>query len=1184
MDVTLVSYEPAFTRLGFGDAWSYAPVAAGAYDLRVVPSESETGAPVLQISGLALAEGHVYTLFLMGMAAPTGGQPALRAVLSADAAPPARLRFLHAAADQARLDARLDGATLFANVPFSSTAAAGATTDYVEILPGEHQVEIAPAGGGPALAVLPLNAAAGRDYTAVALTGGRLAAFVDDNALPTLGLARVRLLHAAADYPAVDLFVNGALALADVPLDTISAYLTVAGGVYDLQIRRSGAADVLATLPTAPLHEGDVYTLAFKGRSPALQAELAADLTTLKTTQAMYIVSPVEPGNWGIKLSGDFGLEDQYLLTVLGRVPVPALTGLTVAQTGPLSADVSWRLTSPVLATQVSIYANAGPITATQVITHTDATTETVTSDLFTGQPLVTGLTGSGTDWVDGSLHTQAVDLSGLPSGSYRIWVEATDGGNAPVRAYAPESVVVARAWPELWAAGLTVTPGYRRLAIAWQPGPNPDVARYLLHLGQPATDTLTFDVGAQTDYALAVLTPGQPYTVTVEAIPAGDTDGTATPARSESVVAIPLGAAFGLTVDPAQISLWPGQAQPVTVTAVTALDPYPDAVGLYAGTLPDDILVGCAADVITPTLAGAQATVVISATEAAGSGTYVVPLVAAGGGVSVTRTITVNVQAPALALMARPAAVFLAAGQTVSVTLDVAAHGVLADDVDLTLFGAPLGLGARFEPARLAPGGQATLILSDTSLLQGGYYELVVAAASAAIAQRLPLVLSVNKPGFDLWSEFVTLVIRPGERAIFPVELTGLDWAQPISLTVVPGQVITDSVLGLSLSPEGPLHAGLELMAPTTAYLRAETGTTTPLGRYTLRVLAKSGGRERMLSLTLGVVALAAAADLYVTQRPVARASAGEAFTQTVTVVNGGSLPASGIVFTDTWPAGVGFVSASYPAGQANCLPGLGRLVCTLADLAAGERVAIAVVMTAPAGAEHGAALVNVAEVWASTVDDDLANNRSERIIPVARTPKLVPHLFLPLVLAGIEPVCTEAIRNGGLEQNAAWTFPITASTAGYSTAQQHSGLRSARFGLLPGAAVVSAVGPQAPERNLAGEYAPLGATYSSGYQTVHIPADARTATLSFWYLAGSEDPANDFQRVMLLRPGSYSLLKVLMRVAEDERVWRQRTFDLRAYRGQDVVVYFEVYNNSTSSTGRSWMYLDDVSLAACR
>ena len=68
-----------------------------------------------------------------------------------------------------------------------------------------------------------------------------------------------------------------------------------------------------------------------------------------------------------------------------------------------------------------------------------------------------------------------------------------------------------------------------------------------------------------------------------------------------------------------------------------------------------------------------------------------------------------------------------------------------------------------------------------------------------------------------------------------------------------------------------------------------------------------------------------------------------------------------------------------------------------------------------------------------------------------------------------------------------------------------------------------------------------------------------------------------------MLLRPGSYQLLAVLGRWLENSNVWQSAAFDLSPYRGQDVVLYFEVYNDSTGEAGRAWMFVDDVSVLAC-
>ena len=73
------------------------------------------------------------------------------------------------------------------------------------------------------------------------------------------------------------------------------------------------------------------------------------------------------------------------------------------------------------------------------------------------------------------------------------------------------------------------------------------------------------------------------------------------------------------------------------------------------------------------------------------------------------------------------------------------------------------------------------------------------------------------------------------------------------------------------------------------------------------------------------------------------------------------------------------------------------------------------------------------------------------------------------------------------------------------------------------------------------------------------------------------------DFQRVLLLRPGTYTLLKTLTKSLLNLGEWRLAEFDLSAYAGQSVVVYFEVYNDNTAAAPRTWMYVDDVSVTTC-
>ncbi len=87
-----------------------------------------------------------------------------------------------------------------------------------------------------------------------------------------------------------------------------------------------------------------------------------------------------------------------------------------------------------------------------------------------------------------------------------------------------------------------------------------------------------------------------------------------------------------------------------------------------------------------------------------------------------------------------------------------------------------------------------------------------------------------------------------------------------------------------------------------------------------------------------------------------------------------------------------------------------------------------------------------------------------------------------------------------------------------GYTTAAGHTGARSARLGLVPGARIAAKT-PGQIERTLLGEAMPEGATISSVYQTVTLPASG-SAALRFWYRPGTADAANDFQRVLLPNP----------------------------------------------------------------
>jgi hypothetical protein len=155
----------------------------------------------------------------------------------------------------------------------------------------------------------------------------------------------------------------------------------------------------------------------------------------------------------------------------------------------------------------------------------------------------------------------------------------------------------------------------------------------------------------------------------------------------------------------------------------------------------------------------------------------------------------------------------------------------------------------------------------------------------------------------------------------------------------------------------------------------------------------------------------------------------------------------------------------------------------------------------------------------------------------------------------------CPERISNNSFETNASWLIPITAFSAGYSTANPNTGTRSMRNGII---------------RTLHNRY-----SYSDAYQMVGIPDTAGDATLSMYIYPISEAATDqDVQYVLVLdRYGNW--IGTLLWGRSDQEVWTYNTFDMNAYKGTTIRLQFGVYNNGLNDT--TAMYVDDVSLQAC-
>ncbi len=885
-DLALDAGSPFLFGVGYAEASLTVPVDAGVHDLHV--RQAGTTTDQITVPGVTLADGRVYTLFVMGLRSANAGPYVLRAALSQDAAPAGRVRFVHGLQAEALLDVWADGQLLFAGVPFGSdpAAARGPYTPYASLAPGQHTLSVTAAAAPTVpLATLPVEIVSDADVTVVATqpdtaaqAGGsnrpaqtptQLWPVVDDNSLPLPGQARVRLIHAWAQPRLVDLAVaGGAVLIAGVGRYSASGYVALPGGGYLLEVRDTVTGQVLAALPAEPLLDGQVYSVIVRDGGALPTAELTADQVALRTIQMAYEVDEPMAGTWQAVLTGEIGQNDQYILGVTGAVADVALLDVSALPTGANTAQVGWRLVSAEITTSVSIFANPGPITTTLTVTNSGGTTTTMTAPIHAGYPLAEKLIGPPPGWTNGSPQSHAVDLDRLPSGTYHLWAQADDARTQPARVYATTPITVSHAWNATWNAQLAATPSYRALDLAWVRHPNPDVDRYDLKIGtQPGVAEQTVDVGDALEHRFAGLNPTQEYLIWLEGV---DSD-TGRVSASAAVRATPLAAPFTVAGPAEALAIISGQARTVTLTLTTTEAAYPDGVLLFAGdpptsslalagspasSVPAGVTVRLPDGPITPTVAGVNVRVVISTSETLPDGLYQTPLVARGGGLTRPVTVTLQAQRPYFRLSGPPTNAILSANS--SITVPVFAEGVYgsADPVTLAVADPPTGLRWAFDRLVIQPGERAILTLTDTDLLARGSHTFAVLGSDGRATSTLAQVLLVHEPGFDLAAQPVTRAGVTGKAgaALYELILTGRDgWTTPVTLSVAQAAPPPRGEIYLSLLPTPGFGVQTLIVPPTSrVYVHIEWADDTPNGLYLFTVAAVSGAQQAEADLTL--------------------------------------------------------------------------------------------------------------------------------------------------------------------------------------------------------------------------------------------------------------------------------------------------------------------------------------------
>jgi spore maturation protein SpmB len=179
----------------------------------------------------------------------------------------ANLRVAHLSPTAPNVDIWLDGKVVssLTNVPFKTVSG------YLKIPVGKHDIAVYVTGTttNPAINVVGIDLAK-KNYTvaAIGLLAGSGAQALkanvyEDDLTLNATKARVRVIHASPDAPAVDVAVQaGAVVVNNLSYPTATAsYLELAAGTYPLEIRATGAATSVLKFSTPALEAGKVYTV-----------------------------------------------------------------------------------------------------------------------------------------------------------------------------------------------------------------------------------------------------------------------------------------------------------------------------------------------------------------------------------------------------------------------------------------------------------------------------------------------------------------------------------------------------------------------------------------------------------------------------------------------------------------------------------------------------------------------------------------------------------------------------------------------------------------------------------------------------------------------------------------------------------------------------------------------------------
>lgn len=118
--------------------------------------------------------------------------------------------------------------------------------------------------------------------------------------------ARVRVLHASPDAPAVDIYINDAISeWTNVPFGTLSDYVTVPADTYNIKVYATGSTMDPVIDADVPVDAGMSYTIAAINEVASIEAAVLEDNPALDYDKALVRVVHFSPDAGPVDIAPD---------------------------------------------------------------------------------------------------------------------------------------------------------------------------------------------------------------------------------------------------------------------------------------------------------------------------------------------------------------------------------------------------------------------------------------------------------------------------------------------------------------------------------------------------------------------------------------------------------------------------------------------------------------------------------------------------------------------------------------------------------------------------------------------------------------------------------------------------------------------------------------------------------------